>query len=693
MSTENQSLSSGVSTVKSTKPAEYVVVARRYRPQSFDDLVGQNSIATALSNAIRSNRIGHAYLFTGARGVGKTSTARILAKSLNCIHGPTPTPCNVCDICMSIAAGSDVDVIEIDGASNRGIDEIRQLRQNVTIRPSRSRFKIYIIDEVHMLTREAFNALLKTLEEPPEHVKFIFCTTEPGKIPITILSRCQRFDFSGIEQDSITRRLQFIVQSEGVEAESAALEVLARRAAGSMRDSQSLLEQLLAFAPDRKITVADVQQMLGIVGEEPLLELLDLMAAGNIAAAVTYFDAAMLDGVEPGTLLEQLLGVLRDAMVAAAGAPQTACIYVSPANRDRLGNFANRWRLDTICAAMQMIDQTLGRMRYSTQGRILAELLLVRLCKLENLGDLAAVLGRLAKGEFPDGPIVVSQTISLVHTPEASQPIVPQLSSQIDAALSMASVESVATQASVMEPAAKSTKPQAGNTVPQAGQSGGIQLDELAPSTVESNTVGTDAMVSAIGESSAVVPDRGGSRPPVAESDDAAGVSVTKRSPPSVRRTSLDDVNAAMTAATADEIPLEQSATTERHAAMATNETTKENKETTVPTTTTDPESTTISTKKVIRKPSASKVTETSAAEETGTESPAASISQAEKSPHSTSTATEAASPKRATRRRATGNMSEKRREALDHPLLQQARTLFGMELDVVEQTPGETSE
>ena len=240
---------------------EYVVVARRYRPQTFEELVGQEHVAKALSNAISTHRVGHAYLFTGARGVGKTSAARILAKALNCRTGPTPTPCNRCDICESISAGEDVDVLEIDGASNRGIDEIRQLRQNVNVRPSRERFKIYIIDEVHMLTREAFNALLKTLEEPPEHVKFIFCTTEPTKIPVTILSRCQRFDFAGIQTPAIAKRLEQIVAAEGVEAEPDALRLLARRAAGSMRDSQSLLEQLLAFAPGR-ITVADVDAML-----------------------------------------------------------------------------------------------------------------------------------------------------------------------------------------------------------------------------------------------------------------------------------------------------------------------------------------------------------------------------------------------------------------------------------------------
>src|SRR5438874_6995440 len=197
----------------------YTVLARRYRPQQFADIVGQEPVARALVNALESNRVAHAYLFTGARGVGKTSTARILAKALNCVRGPTVTPCDTCEICQSIAAGEDVDVLEIDGASNRGIDEVREIRQNVQYRPSRSRYKIYIVDEVHMLTPQAFNALLKTLEEPPEHVKFIFATTEVQKIPITILSRCQRFDFPGIGTAGIVERLRGIVREEGMQAD------------------------------------------------------------------------------------------------------------------------------------------------------------------------------------------------------------------------------------------------------------------------------------------------------------------------------------------------------------------------------------------------------------------------------------------------------------------------------------------
>src|SRR5437762_8812796 len=225
--------------------AEYTVVARRYRPQQFADLIGQEHVAAALVNALQSNRVAHAYLFTGARGVGKTSAARILAKALNCEKGPTPTPCDRCEICQSIASGEDTDVLEIDGASNRGIDEIREIRQNVQYRPSRSRYKMYIIDEVHMLTPQAFNALLKTLEEPPEHIKFIFATTEVQKIPITILSRCQRFDFPGIGTARIVERLRQVVAGEAREVDDEALELIARRAGGSMRDAQSLLDQLL----------------------------------------------------------------------------------------------------------------------------------------------------------------------------------------------------------------------------------------------------------------------------------------------------------------------------------------------------------------------------------------------------------------------------------------------------------------
>jgi DNA polymerase III subunit gamma/tau len=384
----------------------YVVVARRYRPQTFAELVGQEHVAQALSNAIATQRVGHAYLFTGARGVGKTSAARILAKALNCEHGPAAVPCNQCDICQSISTGEDVDVLEIDGASNRGIDEIRQLRQNVNVRPSRSRYKIYIIDEVHMLTREAFNALLKTLEEPPEHVKFIFCTTEPTKIPITILSRCQRFDFAGIDTGSIAVRLRQIVEAEHVEADTDALEVLARRAAGSMRDSQSLLEQLLAFAPGR-ITLDDVHGMLGTAGDQRLAALAAHLIDRNPAAALADLELALGEGVDVSQLLEQLFGYFRDCMAAAAGCPAESFLYASPASSNEVQEAGKRMGLTTILAVMQIIEQALSRIRYSTQGRIIAELALVRICHLEELDDLPALIAQLQSGEpIVQGPMV-----------------------------------------------------------------------------------------------------------------------------------------------------------------------------------------------------------------------------------------------------------------------------------------------
>jgi DNA polymerase-3 subunit gamma/tau len=360
-------------------------------------------VAKALSNAISTRRVGHAYLFTGARGVGKTSAARILAKALNCPTGPTPTPCNRCDVCEAVSAGEDVDVLEIDGASNRGIDEIRQLRQNVNVRPSRERFKIYIIDEVHMLTREAFNALLKTLEEPPEHVKFIFCTTEPTKIPVTILSRCQRFDFAGIQTAAIVKRLEQILEAEGVGAEPEALQLLARRAAGSMRDSQSLLEQLLAFAPGR-ITVGDVNAMLGIAGADRLARLVRLLVDGDAAAALRELDAAVQEGVDSGLLIEQLLGFYRDIMVSAAGGSGDLLLHATPDQWQEVADLAKRLGVENVLAVMQILDQTLSRLRYSTQGRILAELALVRVATLGDLVELSEVVAQLNSGAVPAGP-------------------------------------------------------------------------------------------------------------------------------------------------------------------------------------------------------------------------------------------------------------------------------------------------
>jgi DNA polymerase-3 subunit gamma/tau len=380
--------------VESGSGGEYVVIARRYRPQTFAELVGQQHVARALEQAIASDRVGHAYLFTGARGVGKTSAARILAKALNCVKGPTPTPCNECDICRSVATGDDVDVLEIDGASNRGIDEIRQLRQNVAVRPSRARFKIYIIDEVHMLTKEAFNALLKTLEEPPEHVKFIFATTEANKIPITILSRCQRFDFAGIDTSAIHQRLTEIAAAEGVQIEPQAAQILASRAAGSMRDSQSLLEQLLAVA-DKRITAADVNSLLGIAAVERLSGLVRHLVAHDGAAAMAELDATLAAGVDVGQLVDQLMGYLRDVMAVVVGCDKEQMLYVLPSQADEVARIGRQLGLATILAMVQILDQTAARLRLSLHGRTLAELAIVRICALEDLEDLGALAAEL----------------------------------------------------------------------------------------------------------------------------------------------------------------------------------------------------------------------------------------------------------------------------------------------------------
>ncbi len=377
--------------------AQYTALARRFRPQTFTEVVGQESISQTLRGAIHEGRVSHAYLFTGARGVGKTSMARIFAKALNCPNAKDGVPCNECEQCLGIAAGNDVDVSEIDGASNRGIDDIRALRANVGVKSMRSKYKVYIIDEVHMLTKEAFNALLKTLEEPPPLVKFVFCTTEPNKVPDTILSRCQRFDFGTISIGAITHRLSQLADAEGFEVEPAALELVARRAAGSMRDSQSLFDQLLAFG-SKKITVADVHRLLGTAPDDRLIEIVEALIARDRSTALGCLEAALCQGVQLEAFTDQLVSYFRDLMVTACGATEAALLSVGGDQRGKLTEQAQRWGLQTIVAAMQILAETKARMQRVTYGRALAELAMVRISLLEDLDQLDGLIAALKAG-------------------------------------------------------------------------------------------------------------------------------------------------------------------------------------------------------------------------------------------------------------------------------------------------------
>ena len=395
---------------------EYTVLARRFRPQAFGEVVGQEAIAQALQNAIAAGRVAHAYLFTGARGVGKTSTARILAKTLNCPHTQGGNPCNQCDVCRAVSEGGDVDVIEIDGASNRGIDEIRTLRANVNVRPMRCPYKIYIIDEVHMLTKEAFNALLKTLEEPPPNVKFIFATTDPQKLPETILSRCQRFDFGTIETHRIRERLSEIARAEGVEVDPAAIDLVARRANGSMRDSQSLFDQLLAFGGP-KVGTADVHRLLGTAPDSRLVDMVRALATRDKALVLTQLDGTLTHGTQLGEFIDQLIACTRDLMVLTAGATEAPLLAVGEDARPELIELGRQWGLQSILAALQILADAKQRMKYISYGRIAVELALVRIASLADLELLAETMALLKSGKVPAGPVVVGAGGGATATP------------------------------------------------------------------------------------------------------------------------------------------------------------------------------------------------------------------------------------------------------------------------------------
>lgn len=359
----------------------YIALYRKWRPQTFKDLVGQEHISRTLANAITSGHIGHAYLFAGPRGTGKTSTAKILAKALNCEHGPTPEPCGQCEQCRKIADGSSMDVFEIDAASNRGIDEIRDLRETVKFAPVDGRYKVYIIDEVHMLTTEAFNALLKTLEEPPAHVVFILATTEAHKVPPTIQSRCQRYDFKRITVEEIESRLRYITAEMKMEAEDEALAMIAIQADGGMRDALSILDQCAALA-EGKITAERVRQILGLVGHDWIYKMTKALAARNVQEALQILAQLLRDGKDLKQVLSELSLHLRSLMIfQAAGTVEAMDLYAEP--QDVLQEQAKLFAPEVLPRMIARLHEAMTEMKWSPQPRITVEVALMELCRPE----------------------------------------------------------------------------------------------------------------------------------------------------------------------------------------------------------------------------------------------------------------------------------------------------------------------
>jgi DNA polymerase-3 subunit gamma/tau len=375
----------------------YLVLARKWRPQAFESVVGQEHITRTLQNAIANQRIGHAFLFIGSRGIGKTTTARILAKALNCesAEGPTPNPCGECENCRTIAAGSNLDVIEIDGASNNSVEDVRQIRENIRLVPSRSRYKIYVIDEVHQLSPSAFNALLKTLEEPPEHAVFVLATTETHKVPATIISRCQRYDFRRVGMADITKLLRQILDTEGISCSDEALYAIARAADGGIRDSESILEQLISYC-GKEITFQDVFDVLGLVDWNVMHRLSLAILEQDIATQLTVIEDVVVAGKDLSQFVQDILHYLRNLLVCKAANPK-GLLALPDDDIAAMQDIADRFTLTAIIRLVEQFAELSKGFDSQLAQRIALESLLIRLSKLSVEVSLDVVLEKLAQ--------------------------------------------------------------------------------------------------------------------------------------------------------------------------------------------------------------------------------------------------------------------------------------------------------
>ncbi len=373
----------------------YTALYRKFRPDNFDDVKGQDHIVTTLTNQIKANRIGHAYLFCGTRGTGKTTVAKILAKAVNCQHPVNGSPCGECEMCRAIQAGTSMNVIEIDAASNNGVDNIREIREEVAYRPTEGNYKVYIIDEVHMLSTGAFNALLKTLEEPPSYVIFILATTEAHKIPITILSRCQRYDFHRISIDTIAARLDELLKIEKVDAEEKAVRYVAKAGDGSMRDALSLLDQCIAFYLGQTLTYDKVLEVLGAVDTEVFSKLLRQVLQGNVTAAIRTLEELIIGGRELGQFVGDFTWYMRNLLLVKTSENPEEAIDVSSENLKLLQEESEMVDVETLMRYIRIFSDLSSQIRYSTQKRVLVEIALIKLCRPAMETNLDSVLDRL----------------------------------------------------------------------------------------------------------------------------------------------------------------------------------------------------------------------------------------------------------------------------------------------------------